>query len=314
MSATIEVGTMCSGTDVETIRRKISLAAQAGFSSVQVTLARDASVSEWHEVFACCREYGLSLAAIGCYMSLLEPESRRLHGVSMQGALAAIEAAATSPGRPEGRGAPSGPAAQAGLWATRPQFVVWSGTLGKSLLAIHPGNFSPAAWDRAVETAVDLVQRIAQLGGRLLVEPYYTHVLGRARDYIHFFNEVERRAAVAGAGAGGARAIGIVLDPPNLIDAESLHDLDAWVDEVVARLGPHAGLAHFKDITLPPGGTELHPGLPKPGAGLMDYRRLTAALRAHAPAGRFVGIVEHHDENSLDELKRLKAFVEDALA
>lgn len=85
----------------------------------------------------------------------------------------------------------------------------------------------------------------------------------------------------------GSDAIGVMMDPPNMMKESDLADLPAYYARLMAGAGKRLFRAHAKDVTFEDGVRKL----PGPGLGVQDY---VAYIRALAAVG-FDGhlLVEH---------------------
>lgn len=283
------LGVMCSGT-VKQVVEKVHLASRSGFKHVQLTLQEDIDEKAWQQLFEACRQQGVRVAALGCYLNLLKPHDPGISGTTIEGVRSAMRVL---------------PSITPDLGSRK--IVVWSGTYGPTLLEGHPQNRSIETWDAAAERVTHLVHDLLQVEGTLLFEPYYTHFLGSPRDYILFFREVERRAGLR-SGTSGPFPLGVVLDPPNFLDAWHLSDPMVHIEHVVTSLSAYTGLVHLKDIASPKVPADRHPTLPKPGEGLLDYERYMRLIRSHVTPS-CVGVAEHLNESDPDDVQRTFAFL-----
>lgn len=168
------------------------------------------------------------------------------------------------------------------------RLVSWSGTLGPGLLDDHPDNQAPAAraaLRRSVEALLPLLEAAE---ARLLLEPFFTHTLREPGDIAAFCAEV------------ASPALGVVLDPPNLLPPARWPDQTELIWSAVATLAPYVGLVHLKDMDLKAGALDL----PGPGRGRLDYKAFMGALRAAELSAPL--IVEHV---SLDQAPAARSYV-----
>lgn len=288
MVSHIELGVFCSGKTLQEIEQSLETAARAEWKYVQICLYDDASPDDWSRAIDRAHLLGLQVAALGAYSMLADPDRPRFFDCSIANAHAAIEVLDRLP-------------------LENRKVIVWGGTFDPDLLKGHPENRTIKTWDRAVEVAADLVHRLTPVQGKLLIEPYYTHILGEERDYVLFFRDVARSVG------RDEEQLQIVLDPPNFVDEKGYERLGDLIDEVIARMAPITGLIHLKDIEWikKDGSTQLL--LPEPGGGAIDYARMMRSLQSHVK-GHIVAIAEHFDETDVQAHRRVRAFLDQHLS
>lgn len=141
----------------------------------------------------------------------------------------------------------------------------------------HPDNQTKMAWDdllRSMEAAV----RIAEVHDLTLgVEPELDNVVNSARTARKLMDEIQ------------SARIGIVLDPANLFEVETLDRQRSIVSEAIALLGDRIIMGHAKD-RLPDG------RFTAAGQGVLDYEHY---LRALLGAG-FDGPLVTHGLDAVD--------------
>lgn len=155
------------------------------------------------------------------------------------------------------------------------RLVSWSGTFGPGLLDDHPDNHTAVGWDALRRSVDELLPLLDAVEAALLVEPFYTHVLGTPGELARFCAELS------------APSLGVVFDPPNLLPPADWGRQAELIAAAAATLAPHVGLVHLKDMRLREGALDL----PGPGQGVLDYDALFAALRDLGTAAPLV--VEH---------------------
>ena len=289
----LRLGVMCGVRDRRDLDAGLDAALAVGVRYVQLTAAAPLSADAWRDILGRCRERGVTVAAIGCYANLVRPEDRSLHGVAVADVEPALRALA-----------------DAGEGHLR-QVVVWSGTFGADLLAGDRRNWTLGTWDALVETAASLARKARALGGRVLIEPYHRHCLVSARDYVLFLRDALEAAGLPWR-QPAATALGVVLDPPNLLASWQLTDLEQTLADGIAALGPWAGMVHLKDIAAPADDrTTSVPALPAPGEGRIAYAAYVRQMAA-AASGELPAIAEHFDTGDPGALRRVMAFLEAA--
>ncbi len=285
---TLRLGAMCTVTDSATLARRLDDVVRAELDCVQITVPLRRSKEEWAALLGMCAQRGITVAAVGSYANLLEPEDARLHGATVADVRAAMAALAAA--RP----------------VATPQVVCWSGTYGATLLAHDARNQSAAARQAAIAQATALAEEAARMGCRLLIEPYHTHAFGTTSAIT-----ASLRAALEAAkqpASPGHSALRVVLDAPNLLTGDDLADLEPCLDRIIRELSPWATLVHLKDIA-----TACSPGeppdLPPPGRGLIPYPHYLKIL-SDAVADQTPAILEHYDEEDPSALPELVAFLQ----
>ena len=198
----------------------------------------------------------VEVAAIGWYVNLLRPDDREFFTGNDLGTFDVIvRAMSETGGRP---------------------VVTWDGTYGARACDGHPDNHTEASYERVKAQARPLVDRLVAVGGSLLIEPYYRHVLGSAFQLTRFCQDL-------GSGTG------VVLDPINLVTPETFPDRQAHLSAVITALADYAVIVHLKDLDL---NTETNSVVyPGPGKGALDYTWYVRTLAKAADGAP--GILEH---------------------
>ncbi len=126
----------------------------------------------------------------------------------------------------------------------------------------HPDNQTPEAW-RDFTGTLEKILHVAECYQVILgVEPEPGNVVDGARTARRLLD------------AYPSPCLKIIFDPANLVDARSLDNRRAAIDEGFDLLGPDIALAHAKELATD--GTAG--GLP-PGAGILDWRHVFHRLR-----------------------------------
>ena len=153
----------------------------------------------------------------------------------------------------------------------------------------HPGNLTTDAWTAMRRTLDGLLDAAGSAGVRLGIEPEPGNVIRDARTAARLLDELGHDAAV-----------GIVLDPANLLSPESVPRQSEVLAEAVALLGPSVIGIQVKDVAAS--------GFAAPGAGMLDY---PAMFRGLAPLAPVPVIVQdaHEDDTARvrDDLLRWSA-------
>ncbi|MDZ7617996.1 MAG: sugar phosphate isomerase/epimerase family protein [Patescibacteria group bacterium] len=126
----------------------------------------------------------------------------------------------------------------------------------------HPDNQTPEAWrdfTRTLETALHVAECYQVILG---IEPEPANIIDNARTARRLLDEYP------------SDYLKIIFDPANLVDASSLDNRLAAIDEGFDLLGPDIALAHAKELAAD--GTAG--GLP-PGTGILDWRHVFRRLR-----------------------------------
>lgn len=134
----------------------------------------------------------------------------------------------------------------------------------------HPDNATPEAWadfSTELERALD---RAAQFGLRLGIEPEPANVISDARTAARILAQMQ------------APHLGIVLDAANLIPAEDAPRQQAILDAALDLLGPHLLLAHAKDH-------DATGRVVPPGDGVIDLPAFVLGLKGAGFTGALIG-------------------------
>jgi sugar phosphate isomerase/epimerase len=133
----------------------------------------------------------------------------------------------------------------------------------------HPENQSASAWS-VLRSELDLVLPLAEAAGvRLGVEPEPGNVVNHAQAARRLLDEV------------ASPFLGIILDPANLLSAETLPKQQEVLAQAAQLLGGSLVLAHIKDI-------DSSGRVTTPGRGAVDFPAFVAALRSIAYDGALV--------------------------
>lgn len=143
--------------------------------------------------------------------------------------------------------------------------VTESGTLSPA----HPwddcaDNHTPAAFDAFIENLKPSVRLAEANGVTILLEGYLYHVLNKVS-----LAEMARERL--------GDAIGFVLDPANYFSRGMISSADRQLKEIFRVIGPHAPVAHAKDVRYL--GGELT--TPRVGTGTLDYKVFLELLDEH---------------------------------
>lgn len=237
----------------EDLPRLVDRVAALGFSALHAHFPAGCDEALARNLAGACAGGGLSIAAVSGYANPLRPAE-----APMGATLAQLAALIAHMPRLDTR-----------------RLVSWSGTFGAGLLDDHPDNHGERGWDALRRSVDELLPLLDEHEAILLLEPYYTHVLGGVEPIARFFAELN------------APYLGVVLDPPNLLPPDSWGDQAALIPAAVAALAPWVGLVHLKDMRLRDGELEL----PGPGQGVLDYGAFLGAVQAIGAAVPW--IVEH---------------------
>jgi sugar phosphate isomerase/epimerase len=153
----------------------------------------------------------------------------------------------------------------------------------------HPGNLTTDAWTAMRRTLDGLLDAAGGAGVRLGIEPEPGNVIRDARTAARLLDELGHDAAV-----------GIVLDPANLLSPESVPRQSEVLAEAVALLGPSVIGIQVKDVAAS--------GFAAPGAGMLDYPAMFRTLTPLAPVP--VIVQDAHEDDAArvrDDLLRWSA-------
>ncbi len=207
------------------------------------------------------------------------------HGVRIWGLSATFNAI-----RPDKRRRQDDIARAAGLVAVAPYFGAQVVTLSTGtrdphdMWRAHPQNSTTEAWTDLTHTLRKLIPVARAANVRLGIEPEPGNVIRDARDAARLLEDL------------GHDVLGIVLDPANLLTAETAAQQTAILDEAFTTLARHIVGLHAKDVTTSGSGPA--------GTGLLDYR---AVLDRHARLPRQVPvIVQDVDER---DARRVRDFL-----
>ncbi len=176
----------------------------------------------------------------------------------------------------------------------------------------HDKNASPAVFEETIEIIRDLVAYAKEWGATFIVENYVNNVIGSVEQVERMFKEV------------GCDHLGLICDPTNYFDENTIKDIDGTLNHIFDRLSDHMVIAHAKDINLTEDLGEKHADidadashtfrgsgaveLPAAGLGILNYDLYVKRLAEKNP--NIPLIIEHLDEGDIDRAKR---FIVDTL-
>jgi sugar phosphate isomerase/epimerase len=218
---------------------------------------------------AAAERHGIAIAALSGTYNMIHPDrALRLDG---QARLAALIALAPRLGAP----------IVTLCTGTRDPEDQWRG---------HRDNGTAAAWRDLVEALIALLPRAEAAGIVLAVEPEPANVVDGAPRARRLLDDL------------ASPALGIILDPANLLDDCTPAASRARIDEALALLGPAIVLGHAKDRDA--GGAVV-----APGQGVVDFAHYLAGLDRVGFAGAVVmhGFGEAEVGAATAHLRRLLA-------
>ena len=123
----------------------------------------------------------------------------------------------------------------------------------------HPANDTDAAWTDLITSMTEATGIAAEYGVHLGIEPEPGNVVSSAIRAHRLLDEI------------GLDALGIVLDPANLIEGVPPARIDATIDEAFVLLGGRVISAHGKD-------RNATGAVVPPGHGIVPWHRVLAGL------------------------------------
>ncbi|MDO4572073.1 MAG: sugar phosphate isomerase/epimerase [Clostridia bacterium] len=176
----------------------------------------------------------------------------------------------------------------------------------------HERNADPAVYDETIEIIRDIAAYAADWGATFLVENYVNNVIGSVEQVERMFRDV------------GSPNLGLICDPTNYFDENTIRDVDGTLRHVFDRLSPYMKIAHAKDIKLTTDTSEKHADidadeshtfrgsgaveLPAAGLGILNYALYAELLSREHP--NMPLIIEHL---YMDDIPRAKRFVDETL-
>jgi sugar phosphate isomerase/epimerase len=154
----------------------------------------------------------------------------------------------------------------------------------------HPDNGSWAAWRDLTLALTELLPAAERHGVVLAVEPEPANVVGNAKRARALLDEMR------------SPALGIILDPANLLEECTPAGSRAKIDEALDLLGPEIVLGHAKD-------RDGSGAVCAPGQGVVDFAHYLAGLNEAGFAGAVVmhGFAERDAGVATAHLRRLIA-------
>jgi sugar phosphate isomerase/epimerase len=176
----------------------------------------------------------------------------------------------------------------------------------------HENNTNPAVFEETVGIIKDLAKYAEDWGSTFIVENYVNNIIGSVEQVETMFREVH------------SPALGLLCDPTNYFDEQTIKDVDGTLEDVFDRLSPFMKIAHAKDIALAKDTAEKHADidadeshtfrgsgaveLPAAGLGILNYDLYAKLLSKNHP--NIPLIIEHLD---MDDIPRAKGFIDDTL-
>ncbi len=176
----------------------------------------------------------------------------------------------------------------------------------------HENNTKPAVFEETIGIIKDLAKYAEDWGSTFIVENYVNNIIGSVEQVETMFREVH------------SPALGLLCDPTNYFDEQTIKDVNGTLEDVFDRLSPFMKIAHAKDIALAKDTAEKHADidadeshtfrgsgaveLPAAGLGILNYDLYAKLLSKDHP--NIPLIIEHLD---MDDIPRAKAFIDDTL-
>ncbi len=170
----------------------------------------------------------------------------------------------------------------------------------------HEMNASPKVYDETIEIIRELAEFAGKWGSTFIVENYVNNVIGTVDQVERMFKDV------------GNKNLGLICDPTNYFNEETIKDVDGTLNSIFDRLSPYMKIAHAKDIKLAVDTGEKHANidadashsfrgsggveLPAAGLGILNYDLYVKRLAENHP--NIPLIIEHLDEGDIDRAKR----------
>lgn len=269
----IQLGMMLQGNSTAELQTRAKAIVDAGFKRVQLSFFFDPSSDELVSLARLLKELQLRTVAFGTYFNQFRPDDTTFMGAS----LAVMRKIASC----------------ADLFQCN-QFVTWSGSFAAEFGGSDPRNHTAEAVERLQGCiATSIVPILEPIAGRVAFEPYFPHVLGTA--------ELAKQVLAPFP----ARQVGLLLDPPNFVNASLYPRRDAELQRLFRELGDRVHLAHFKDLKLNANGQTVD--LPGPGAGEMNYPLFLSEIRK---LERPLNCIIEHIPAEVAAMKRAKEWIE----
>ena len=177
----------------------------------------------------------------------------------------------------------------------------------------HPKNRTEEGYQEFLPIIMDIVKYAYDYGAVYLLEPSINHVMYSMDNVQRVFTDVNHKS------------LGLVLDPPNLYDMDTIKNPDIFLNKVIHALGDKAIIAHAKDcvlaesteaitVDIEAGGGHAFRGqggveLPASGHGVLNYNLYVEKIFRINPNMPF--IIEHVD--SREDMLRAKKYVDQKL-
>ena len=147
----------------------------------------------------------------------------------------------------------------------------------------HPANHTEEAWQILLPILREAVRRCEDRGVTLLIEGYVNNVIATVHDCRRLKEEIP------------SSHLGFMLDPNNLFEEADMADVPAHLERIFQTIGPHAPVAHAKDVIYRNGEIDT----PRAGAGKLDYPAFARLMQQHQPTAPLV--LEHLRESEVAE-------------
>jgi len=176
----------------------------------------------------------------------------------------------------------------------------------------HDKNADPQVYDETIGIIRDLAAYAGDWGATFIVENYVNNVIGSVRQVRQMFRDAD------------SPNLGLICDPTNYFDGQTITDIDGTLRDIFANLSPYFKIAHAKDIALAQDTGEKHADidadeshsfrgsgaveLPAAGLGVLNYPLYAELLAKENP--NIPLIIEHLE---LPDIARAKRFVDGTL-
>jgi L-ribulose-5-phosphate 3-epimerase len=147
----------------------------------------------------------------------------------------------------------------------------------------HPANHTKEAWQILLPILREAVRRCEDSGVTLLIEGYVNNVIATVSDCRRLREEIP------------SPSLGFMLDPNNLFEEADMADVPAHLERIFEAIGPHAPVAHAKDVIYQDG----HINTPRAGTGHLDYPAFARLMQQYQPGAPL--ILEHLRESEVPE-------------
>lgn len=272
----MKIGISIDVENMDQLNRHLIAAKESGYRYCQLFYrGDDINESLAKEIMNLCEKYSMEIGPIGGYINALKPSEITM-GYTLDKLFRLIDIMP---------------------YFNSQELLIWSGTLSdEHMFQKDDRNHTPEAFKQLRNITEAILKRMESIGGKLIFEPFFTHILHDENSILTFIEEL------------GTERVKVVFDPPNFMTVERFKEQDKTLTTLFETLHRVLAGVHFKDIKLL--NNESWPfDYPGPGNGELNYELLADLIKRYQYQSW--GIIEHVQP---DQFKAAREFIERSLS